>query len=204
MKLEKFNEKEFYEKYIKKDVLEASDIKELNKFVNGFLAGTYFLPFLSAGLFSFIDITNLTFILFIIFLSFSIFFFLLGVNSIRKLIKRNKELNLFKDPKYFKTYLLTSVSLFFGVIIFFILIDLTYLFFNFQLFMMVNILCLLFIYLPLITIMYEKINRETLFGIGYFIFKKEKEQKELEKEKKEEIAGIGSRKIDSDEIDDSF
>ena len=89
MKLEKFNEKEFYEKYIEKDVLEASDIKELNKF------GTYFFPFLSAGLFSFIDITNLTFVLFIIFLSFSIFFFLLGVNSIRKLIKRNKELNLF-------------------------------------------------------------------------------------------------------------
>ena len=52
--------------------------------------------------------------------------------------------------------------------------------------------------------MYEKINRETLFGIGYFIFKKEKEQEQLEKEKKEEIGGIGSRKIDSDEIDDSY
>ena len=68
--------------------------------------------------------------------------------------------------------------------------------------MMVNILCLFFIYLPLITIMYEKINRETLFGIGYFIFKKEKEREKLEKEKKEEIGGIGSRKIDSDEIDE--
>ena len=113
MKLEKFNEKEFYEKYIEKDVLEASDIKELNKFVNGFLAGTYFFPFLSAGLFSFIDITNLTFVLFIIFLSFSIFFFLLGVNSIHKLIKRNKELNLFKIPNYFKKYLLTSIFSFF-------------------------------------------------------------------------------------------
>ena len=50
--------------------------------------------------------------------------------------------------------------------------------------------------------MYEKINRETLLGIGYFIFKKEKEQEQLEKEKKEEIGGIGSRKIDSDEIDE--
>ena len=204
MKLEKFNEKEFYEKYIKKDVLEASDIKELNKFLNGFLAGTYFFPFLSVGLFSFIDITNLTFVLFIVFLSFSIFFFLIGVNSIRKLIKRNKELNLFKIPNYFKKYLLTSIFSFFGAIIFFILIDLTYIFFSFQLFMMVNILCLFFVYLPLITIMYEKINRETLFGIGYFIFKKEKEQEKLEKEKKEEIGGIGSRKIDSDEIDDSY
>ena len=56
--------------------------------------------------------------------------------------------------------------------------------------------------MPLITIMYEKINRETLLGIGYFIFKKEKEQEQLEKEKKEEIGGIGSRKIDSDEIDE--
>ena len=45
MKLEKFNEKEFYEKYIEKDVLEASDIKELSKFLNGFLAGTYFFLF---------------------------------------------------------------------------------------------------------------------------------------------------------------
>ena len=70
--------------------------------------------------------------------------------------------------------------------------------------MMVNILSLFFVYLPLITIMYEKINRETLFGIGYFIFKKGKEQEKLEKEKKEEIGGIGSRKIDSDEIDDSY
>ena len=43
-----------------------------------------------------------------------------------------------------------------------------------------------------------------LFGIGYFIFKKEKEQEKLEKEKKEEIGGIGSRKVDSDEIDDSY
>ena len=36
------------------------------------------------------------------------------------------------------------------------------------------------------------------------IFKKEKEQEKLEKEKKEEIGGIGSRKVDSDEIDDSY
>ena len=47
MKLEKFNEKEFYEKYIKKDDLEASDIKELNKFTNAFLASSLISSFLS-------------------------------------------------------------------------------------------------------------------------------------------------------------
>ena len=47
MKLEKFNEKEFYEKYIKKDVLEASENKELKKFTNSFLTSRLLSSFLS-------------------------------------------------------------------------------------------------------------------------------------------------------------
>ena len=81
MKLEKFNEKEFYEKYIEKDVLEASDNKELNKFTNSFLTSRSLSSFLSRAAFSSLDFINLTFVYFSAFLSFLPLTFMLCIEK---------------------------------------------------------------------------------------------------------------------------
>ena len=68
--------KNFIENIPKKDVLEASDNKELKKFTNSFFTNRLLSSFLSLVAFSSLDFINLTFVYFSTFLSFLLLTFM--------------------------------------------------------------------------------------------------------------------------------
>lgn len=64
LKIKKFDEKVFYDKYVDKEAFLKCSYKKLDKFAGNYLTNLFFLPFLIVSFFSFSDLTNLAFPLF--------------------------------------------------------------------------------------------------------------------------------------------
>lgn len=190
----KYDEKVFFEEYVDKDALYRLSISEITKVISGSIASLLYFPSLALVLFSFVDICNLNFVFNIVFFCFSIFLFILYLNSLRKILKRDKQFSIFKDPGYLKRreavhsiFLLTSVVIL-------ILINLTYILFDFQLFMMVKLIYSILVYFPVNACLFASTHEEVLRGIAKVNLMKLEKEKEQKNKIQHEVDSIGNRR----------
>lgn len=179
----KFDYERFYSKYVKRAVLEKASSKKLNKLDGSFFANFFLLPTLWLSYFTFTDLTNLGFTLFTVTFSIFIFFFLLDINSTIKLIKRSKSIGIFRDINYVYKKLIYKAFLVFYIAFAEIFVNLTYVLFDYQLFMLGKIIVLVFLYIPMEAYLYDFICKEFFIGLGDWC----KIREEQDKIKEEEI-----------------
>ena len=168
----KYDEKVFFDEYVDKDALYRLSTSEITKVITGSVASLLYFPSLTLVLFSFVDICNLNFVFNIVFFCFSIFFLILYLNSLRKILKRDKQ---------------------FSSIVILILINLTYILFDFQLFMMLKLIYSILVYFPVNACLFASTHEEVLRGITKVNLMKLNKEKELKNKIKDEVESIGNR-----------
>ena len=204
--MKKFDEKIFYEKYVKKEVLDNVSYEKLNKFSNGCLGCFFFLPILSECFFSMVDLTAMWFLLYILFFLISFFFFVWFILSNYKLVRRAKKLLIFKDIKYFYKILKINALIISSIILFIIACNVFYALFKdiLGIIMFLKFVFTLIASFSIHSYFYEKINREIFIGINKICLVKQKKSLELQRLKiDEEEGGVGPVFI-RDNKDDEF
>ena len=189
----KYDEKVFFDEYVDKDALYRLSTSEITKVITGSVASLLYFPSLTLVLFSFVDICNLNFVFNIVFFCFSIFFLILYLNSVRKILKRDKQFSIFKDRSYLKRREAVHSIFLLSSIVILILINLTYILFDFQLFMMLKLIYSILVYFPVNACLFASTHEEVLSGIAKVNLKKLNKEKELKNKIKDEVDIIGIR-----------
>lgn len=190
----KYDEKVFFEEYVDKDALYRLSTSEITKVISGSIASLLYFPSLTLGLFSFVDICNLNFVFNIVFLCSSIFFLILYLNSLRKILKRDKQFSIFKDPNYLKRREAVHLIFLLSSVVILILINLTYILFDFQLFMMVKLIYSILVYFPVNACLFASTHEEVLRGIAKVNLMKLEKEKEQKNKIQHEVDSIGNRR----------
>lgn len=189
----KYYEKVFFEKYVDKDALYRLSTSEITKVISGPIASLIYFPSLILVLFSFVDICNLNFVFYIVFFCHSIFFLILYLNSLRKILKRDKQFSIFKDPCYLKRREAVHSIFLLSSVVILILINLTYILFDFQLFMMIKLIYSILVYFPVNACLFASTHEEVLRGIAKVNLMKLEKEKEQKNKIKDELESIGNR-----------
>ena len=189
----KYDEKVFFDEYVDKDALYRLSTSEITKVITGSVASLLYFPSLTLVLFSFVDICNLNFVFNIVFFCFSIFFLILYLNSLRKILKRDKQFSIFKDTGYLKRREAVHSIFLLASIVILILINLTYILFDFQLFMMLKLIYSILVYFPVNACLFASTHEEVLSGIAKVNLMKLSKEKELKNKIKDEVDIIGIR-----------
>lgn len=189
----KYDEKVFFDEYVDKDALYRLSTSEITKVITGSVASLLYFPSLTLVLFSFVDICNLNFVFYIVFFCFSIFFLIIYLNSLRKILKRDKQFSIFKDSGYLKRREAVHSIFLLSSIVILILINLTYILFDFQLFMMLKLIYSILVYFPVNACLFASTHEEVLSGIAKVNLMKLSKEKELKNKIKDEVDIIGIR-----------
>ena len=189
----KYDEKVFFDEYVDKDALYRLSTSEITKVITGSVASLLYFPSLTLVLFSFVDICNLNFVFNIVFFCFSIFFLILYLNSLRKILKRDKQFSIFEDPNYLKRREVVHSIFLLSSIVILILINLTYILFDFQLFMMLKLIYSILVYFPVNACLFTSTHEEVLRGIAKVNLMKLNKEKEQKNKIKDEVDIIGIR-----------
>ena len=189
----KYDEKIFFDEFVDKDALYRLSTSEITKVITGSVASLLYFPSLTLVLFSFVDICNLNFVFNIVFFCFSIFFLILYLNSVRKILKRDKQFSIFKDRSYLKRREAVHSIFLLSSIVILILINLTYILFDFQLFMMFKLIYSILVYFPVNACLFASTHEEVLSGIAKVNLMKLNKEKELKNKVKDEVDIIGIR-----------
>lgn len=189
----KYDEKVFFDEYVDKDALYRLSTSEITKVITGSVASLLYFPSLTLVLFSFVDICNLNFVFNIVFFCFSIFFLILYLNSLRKILKRDKQFFIFKDSGYLKRREAVHSIFLLASIVILILINLTYILFDFQLFMMLKLIYSILVYFPVNACLIASTHEEVLSGIAKVNLMKLEKEKEQKNKIKYEVESIGNR-----------
>ena len=189
----KYDEKVFFDEYVDKGALYRLGTSEITKVITGSVASLLYFPSLTLVLFSFVDICNLNFVFNIVFFCFSIFFLILYLNSLRKILKRDKQFSIFKDSGYLKRREAVHSIFLLASIVILILINLTYILFDFQLFMMLKLIYSILVYFPANACLFASTHEEVLRGIAKVNLMKLNKEKELKNKIKDEVESIGNR-----------
>ena len=189
----KYDEKVFFDEYVDKDALYRLSTSEITKVITGSVTSLLYFPSLTLVLFSFVDICNLNFVFNIVFFCFSIFFLILYLNSLRKILKRDKQFSIFKDSNYLKRREAVHSIFLLSSIVILILINLTYILFDFQLFMMLKLIYSILVYFPVNACLFASTHEEALRGIAKVNLMKLNKEKELKNKIKDEVDIIGIR-----------
>ena len=183
----KYDEKVFFDEYVDKDALYRLSTSEITKVITGSVASLLYFPSLALVLFSFVDICNLNFVFNIVFFCFSIFFLILYLNSLRKILKRDKQFSIFKDPSFLKRREAVHSIFLLSSIVILILINLTYILFDFQLFMMLKLIYSILVYFPVNACLFVSTHEEVLSGIAKVNLMKLNKEKELKNKIKDAV-----------------
>ena len=189
----KYDEKVFFDEYVDKDALYRLSTSEITKVITGSVASLLYFPSLTLVWFSFVDICNFYFVFNIVFFCFSIFFLILYLNSLRKILKRDKQFSIFKDPNYLKRREAAHSIFLLSSIVILILINLTYILFDFQLFMMLKLIYSILVYFPVNACLFVSTHEEVLRGIAKVNLMKLEKEKEQKNKIKDEVDIIGIR-----------
>ena len=189
----KYDEKVFFDEYVDKDALYRLSTSEITKVITGSVASLLYFPSLTLVLFSFVDICNLNFVFNIVFFCFSIFFSILYLNSLRKILKRDKQFSIFKDPNYLKRREAVHSIFLLSSVVILILINLTYILFDFQLFMMIKLIYSILVYFPVNACLFMSTHEEVLRGIAKVNLIKLEKEKEQKNKIQHEVDSIGNR-----------
>ena len=180
----KYDEKVFFDEYVDKDALYRLSTSEITKVITGSVASLLYFPNLTLVLFSFVDICNLNFVFNIVFFCFSIFFLILYLNSLKKILKRDKQFSIFKDSGYLKRREAVHSIFLLASIVILILI---------QLFMMLKLIYSILVYFPVNACLFASTHEEVLRGIAKVNLMKLNKEKELKNKIKDEVDIIGIR-----------
>ena len=185
--------KYFFDEYVDKGALYRLSTSEITKVISGSIASLLYFPSLALVLFSFVDICNLNFVFNIVFFCNSIFFLILYLNSLRKILKRDKQFSIFKDPCYLKRREAVHSIFLLSSVVILILINLTYILFDFQLFMMIKLIYSILVYFPVNACLFASTHEEVLRGIAKVNLMKLEKEKEQKNKIQHEVDSIGNR-----------